>query len=206
MKADWLVQENGVCSLCERVREWDLIAAEYRIYRFLTEVEDAMRWATDSNIDQVQLLSILRPLTRKLILNCYTVQTRLPEPNPKTGIAIASLYDELGLPVTVQTESHLPKATSPIHNHGTWGIIAVLSGQQKNTFWRRDPVPDFPDRIEYVGEKVIKPGEIISFTTDAIHSIEALGDEPTVTLNLYGETEGYKRFMFDRDRASAKPF
>ncbi|MFP4008752.1 MAG: cupin [Spirulinaceae cyanobacterium] len=206
MKGDWLVQENGICAPCKRVRDWDLVAAEYRLYRFLTEVEDALRLAADSNRGEVSLLSTLRPLTRKLILNCYTIQTRLPEPNPKTGIAIVSLYDELGLPLTLQTESHLPQTTSPIHNHGTWGIIAVLTGQQKNTFWRRNPVRDRPDRIEYVDEKIIYPGEIISFTTEAIHSIEALGDEPTVTLNLYGETQGQKRFMFDRDRQTAKRF
>jgi len=28
--------------------------------------------------------------------------------------------------------------------------------------------------------------------------IEVVGNEPTVTLNLYGETEGSKRFEFDR--------
>lgn len=206
MKVDWLVQENGVCSPCKRVRDWNLVAEEYRLYRFLTEVEDGIRAATNSGEDEVSLLSSLRLLTRKLILNCYTIQTRLPEPNPQTGIAVLLLYDELGLPLTLQTETHLPGTTSPIHNHGTWGVVTVLKGQQKNIFWRRDPVRDCRDRIEYVGEKIIYPGDIMSFTTEAIHSIEALGDEPTITLNIYGETQSQKRFTFDRDRQTAKRF
>lgn len=206
MKADWLVQENGVCSLCPRVREWDLLAEEYRLYRFLTEVEDAIRSAADNHSDDVDLLAHLRLLTRKLVLNCYTIQTRLPEANPDNSMAVVSLYDELGLPLTLQTEIHFPGTTSPIHNHGTWGIVVILKGQQKNTFWRRNPIPDYPYCIEYAGEKILTSGEAISFTTEAIHSIESLGDEPTVTLNLYGETDGQKRFIFDRDRQTAKHF
>lgn len=206
MKADWLIKENGVCSLCKSVREWDLLAEEYRLYRFLTEVEDTIRLAAAEGIDEESSLSGLRMLVRKLILNCYTVKTRLPEPNQKTGISIVMLYDELGFPMTIQTEMNLPGTTSPIHNHGTWGIVAVLQGKQKNTFWKRVPTTDFPDRVERVGERTIEPGEIISFTTGAIHSIEAVGDEPTVTLNLYGETHGDQRFQFNIDKQTAKYF
>ena len=28
--------EDGICCLCKSVREWDLLAEEYRLYRFLT--------------------------------------------------------------------------------------------------------------------------------------------------------------------------
>jgi predicted metal-dependent enzyme (double-stranded beta helix superfamily) len=206
MKADWLVKENGVCSPCKSVREWDLLAEEYRLYRFLTEVEDTLRLSASQGREEESTLSTLRKLVRKLILNCYAVNTRIPEANPKTGTAVVMLYEELGFPLTLQTEIHLPGTTSPIHNHGTWGVVAVLQGKQNNTFWKRDPTPEFPNKIEYVGEKIIAPGDVISFTTEAIHHIEAMGDEPTVTLNLYGETQGNKRFKFDRTEHTAKHF
>ena len=204
--ADWLVKEDGVCCLCKSVREWDLLAEEYRLYRFLTEVEDITRLAAVEGIDESSSLSGLRMLVRKLVLNCYTIKTRLPEPNQKTGVSVVMLYDELGFPMTIQTEMNLPGTTSPIHNHGTWGIVMILEGKQKNTFWRRNPIPKFPDRIARIGERIIEPGDIISFTTGAIHSTEAVGDKPTVTFNLYGETNGSKRFQFDCDRQTAKQF
>ena len=204
--ADWLVKKEGVCLLCKSVREWNLLAEEYRLYRFLTEVEDIIRLAAAEGINEESSLSGLRMLVRKLILNCYTVKTRLPEPNQKTGISVVMLYDELGFPMTIQTEMTLPGTTSPIHNHGTWGIIAVLQGKQKNTFWKRDPHAEFPYKIDRVGERIFEPGDIISFTTEAIHSIEAVGDEPTITFNLYGETHGSKRFQFDLERQTAKHF
>ena len=204
--ADWLVKEDGVCLLCKSVREWDLLAEEYRLYRFLTEVEDIIRLAAAEGIDEESSLSGLRMLVRKLILNCYTVKTRLPKPNQKTGASVVTLYDELGFPMTIQTEMNLPGTTSLIHNHGTWGIVMVLQGKQKNTFWKRDPTAEFPDKIDRVGERIIEPGDIISFTTEAIHSIEAVGEEPTITFNLYGETHGSKRFQFDLDKHTAKHF
>jgi predicted metal-dependent enzyme (double-stranded beta helix superfamily) len=204
--ADWLVRKDGICQLCKSVREWDLLAEEYRLYRFLTEVEDIMRLATAEGIDEESSLSGLRMIVRKLILNCYTVKTRLPEPNHQTGVSVVMLYDELGFPMTIQTEMSLPGTTSSIHNHGTWGIVMILQGKQKNTFWKRISTDKFPDKIERVGERIIESGDIISFTTDAIHSIEAVGDEPTITFNLYGETHGSKRFQFNLDNNTAKHF
>lgn len=204
--ADWLVRKDGICQLCKSVREWDLLAEEYRLYRFLTEVEDIMRLATAEGIDEENSLSGLRMIVRKLILNCYTVKTRLPEPNHKTGVSVVMLYDELGFPITIQTEMSLPGTSSSIHNHGTWGIVMILQGKQKNTFWKRISTDKFPNKIERVGERIIESGEIISFTTDTIHSIEVVGDEPTITFNLYGETHGSKRFQFDIDNNTAKNF
>ncbi|MDJ0649343.1 MAG: cupin [Xenococcaceae cyanobacterium MO_188.B19] len=204
--ADWLVKEDGVCLLCKSVREWDLLAEEYRLYRFLTEVEDNIRLAANEERDEETSLSGLRMLVRKLILNCYTVKTRLPEPNQETGISVVILHDEVGFPMTIQTEMNLPGTTSPIHNHGTWGVIMVLQGKQKNTFWKRAPTMEFPNRIDRVGEGIIEPGDIISFTTEAIHSTEAVGDEPTITFNLYGETHGGKRYQFNIEKQTAKHF
>ncbi|MGV2828976.1 cupin [Myxosarcina sp. GI1(2024)] len=204
--ADWLVKEDGICKLCQSVREWDLLAEEYRLYRFLTEVEDIIRLAAVEGIDEESSLSGLRMLVRKLVLNCYTIKTRLPKPDRSSGISVVMLYDELGLPLTIQTEMSLPGNTSPIHNHGTWGVVMVLQGKQKNTFWKRNPTAQFPHRIDRVGERIIEPGDIISFTTEAIHSIEAVGDEPTVTFNLYGETHSSKRYQFDPDKQTAKHF
>ena len=204
--ADWLVKEDGVCRLCKSVREWDLLAEEYRLYRFLTEVEDNIRLAATEERDEETSLSGLRMLVRKLVLNCYTVKTRLPEPNQEIGMSVVTLHDEVGFPMTIQTEMSLPGTTSPIHNHGTWGIVMVIEGKQKNTFWKRAPTDEFPDKIDRIGERIIEAGDIISFTTEAIHSTEAVGDQPTITFNLYGETHGGKRYQFDFEKQTAKHF
>jgi predicted metal-dependent enzyme (double-stranded beta helix superfamily) len=196
---DWLVNEEGVCVPCKSPRQWDLITEteNYRFHRFLTEIEDVVNNAESEGLAEADFLPALRRLLRKLLLNCHWISNRLADPDPRSGYSFLLLYDEPGFPLTIQTEVIVPGTKTPIHNHGTWGIIATIQGQQKNTFWKRVPSPEFPHRIELAGEQILQAEDIISFTTEAIHYVEAIGDEPSITLNLYGDTFGFKRFQFD---------
>ena len=158
------------------------------------------------SIDEVSCLPKIRLLVRQFITNSYWLQTQEPEPCEKTGISVTLLYDELGFPLTVQTVKFMPGTISTIHNHGTWGIIAVLKGKEKNTFWKRSPDQKNKYKIELVGEQVLQPGDLISLSSDAIHSVEVVGDEPTFTFNIYGETKSSERFEFDPVAQTAKKF
>ncbi|AOY80244.1 cupin [Moorena producens JHB] len=200
--SDWLVTNQGNCEACEIPSDWEWSTKPYRLYRFLTDLEDSL----DQINDERQLLQVIRPLVRRLLTSSYWLQGEYLEPNPDPGWSVQMIYDEINYPLTVQNVVWLPGKVSPIHNHGTWGVVAVISGQEKNTFWRRTDDPDFRDRIEQVGEKILFPGDIISFTSDAIHSVEAMGDEPTITFNIYGETNYDQRFEFDPLTHTAKTF
>lgn len=190
---DWFVAENGDYQICQSARIWDLLRDNYRLYRFLTEVEDVL-----NNVeDELTRLPELRMLVRRLMVNSYWVQSQYLEPDPKTGISVLLLYDELGFPLTVQTVSFAPGTTSNIHNHGTWGIVAILKGQEKNTFWQRSSDPEFPGKIKKTGEIILSSGDLVSFTPETIHQVQAIGEEPTVTFNIYGETNPKQRFEFD---------
>ncbi|MGL4622661.1 cupin [Chroococcidiopsis sp.] len=199
---DFLVTGDGQYQVCKPYREWDLLRETYRLHRFLTEVEDVLDRATDEN----QCLPELRLLVRRLVVNSYWIHVQHPEPCPKTGNATTLLYDEIGYPLTVQTTTLSPGTISPIHNHGTWGVVAVLQGEEKNTFWKRSPVMGSLNRIARSGEMTLLPGDIISFTPDAIHCVEALGEEPAITFSIYGETHHSRRFQFDPLTCSAKNF
>ncbi|MBW4512375.1 MAG: cupin [Scytonematopsis contorta HA4267-MV1] len=199
---DWLVTGDGQFIGCKSARDWDLLRNNYRLYRFLTEVEDVL----DDVLDEASRLPELRMLVRRLIINCYWVYVQNLQPFSDNGTSVTLLYDELGFPFTVQTVTFAPGVKSNIHNHGTWGIVAVLKGQEKNTFWQRTPNDEFKDKIESTGEIILSPDDIISFTPDAIHCVEAVGDEPTVTFNIYGETDPTRRFDFDPVNHTAKKF
>ena len=199
---DLFVAENGQYQVCKSARSWDLLRDNYRLYRFLTEVEDILKNVEDESTR----LPEIRMLVRRLIINSYWVQSQSLQPDLKTGISVLLLYDELGFPLTVQTVTFAPGTTSTIHNHGTWGVVAILKGQEKNTFWRRSSHPEFPDKIEKVGEINLSPGDLISFTPETIHQVQAIGKEPTVTFNIYGETNPKQRFEFDVINHIAKKF
>lgn len=206
-KQDWLVTAQGNCLGFDSPREWDLLSEinPYRFYRFLGELEEIIHQSEISRKAEEALLHSLRSLVRKLILNIYWITTQIPDVTSEEGTAFLLLYNEPGFPLTIQTEVMLPGTSTSIHNHGTWGIVAILGGKQKHTFWKRSPTPEFPDKIEQVGEQFFHQGDIISLTTDAIHCVEAVENKPTVTLNLYGETIA-KRFNFDPLTHQAKKF
>lgn len=199
---DWLVTEDGKYQACESVREWDLLQENYYLYRFLTELEDTVKQTKE----EIDCLTKIRILVRRLITNSYWVRSKYPEPDFNTGTSVELLYDELGFPFTVQTVTFTPGTISNIHNHGTWGVVAILKGREKNTFWQHSPTPEFTDKIESTKELVLSPGDIISFVPGAIHCVEAVADEPTVTFNLYGETKSKERFEFDTVSHTASNF
>ncbi len=199
---DWLVTEDGKYQAGKPVREWDLLQEDYYLYRFLTELE----YTVKQTKSEFEFLTKVRILVRRLITNSYWVRSKYPEPNFTTGTSVELLYDELGFPFTVQMVTFTPGTISNIHNHGTWGVVAILKGQEKNTFWQRQPTLKFNDKIEFTKELILSPGDIISFVPGAIHCVEAIAEEPTVTFNLYGETKSKERFEFDTTNHTAKNF
>ncbi|MBD2459907.1 cupin [Oscillatoria sp. FACHB-1407] len=202
---DWLVTSDGQCQPRPSSREWDLIRDRYYLHQFLSEIVDMLNSVSDP-ADEWDYLPQIRMRVRQLITNSYWVRSQFADPDPKTGVAILTLYDEIGYPLTVQTVITNPGVCSPIHNHGTWGVIAVLQGREEHTFWRCTGDLDSPDRIELVGLKTLCPTEIISFVPDAIHRVKAIGNEPVVAFHLYGDTQPRSRFEFNPATHTAKPF
>lgn len=198
---DWLIQENGTCIPLE-VTELDIPETPYRLYRFLTEVEDILA----AEPDDVRRIKAIAPRVRKLLNSSYWLQFEFIPPNPQPGWSVRFLYQDHEFPLTVQMVAWLPGQPSPIHNHGTWGIVAVVNGQEKNRLWRKAPTPEHPHRIEQVGDRTLSPGDLISFLPNAIHSVEPLGEEPAITFNIYGVTNFQQRFEFDPKNHTAKVF
>ena len=182
--------------------EKELTVDPYRLFRFLSDLEDVL---LDIPENRDRLRAIM-PLVRHLLTSSYWLQMEYDQPSPKTGWSVKMLYREPEYPLTVQMVAWQPGAASPIHNHATWGVVALISGEEKNRFWKRSPTSEHPDRLELVGEQILQPGEIISFMPGAIHSVESIGDEPTVSFNLYGETNYKQRFQFDTIKHTAKNF
>jgi predicted metal-dependent enzyme (double-stranded beta helix superfamily) len=199
---DWLVTNEGQCQVAETVNQPGELTHPYRLYRFLTDLEDILERITE---DRFRLQAIA-PLVRQLLTSSDWLQVTPLQPDPETGWQVLMLYDEPFFPLTVQLVAWAPGVTSPIHNHASWGLVALLSGQEKNTFWRRAPSAKFPDGIKPVGDRLLTSGDILGLMPNAIHQVEAIGDQPTISFNLYGETNYDQRFEFDPVHHTAKNF
>jgi predicted metal-dependent enzyme (double-stranded beta helix superfamily) len=196
MNKNWCVDNSSDC------QEWvDLpiftpsggIDRPYRLHRLLTDLEDLVETITDL---QEQLQRIM-PLVRCFLDSSPWLLFDPLQPDPETGWSVQILYDEPFFPLTVQVVSWAPGMASSIHNHASWGLVALLDGQEKNRLWCRSPQAEQPDRIEPIGELLLESGDIIGFLPEAIHSIEVLSNRPTISFNLYGETNYDQRFEFD---------
>ena len=202
---DWLVTETGQCQPRPAAKAWKLIRDRYYFHRFLTDITDLLDQVPNEQ-DEWNFLPQIRMRVRQLITNSYWLSTQKPTANRKTGVAIETLYDEIGYPLTVQNVLSMPGSVSPIHNHGTWGVIAILEGKEKHTFWKQvDPIHQ-PFRIEAVGEKIFGPGEIISFMPQTIHQVSISGNLPSFTFQIYGDTQPRSRYEYHPDKGTARPF
>ena len=197
-----LVENKGQCHIFETIASEKERSSPYRLYRFLTDLEDILETI---DVDYLSLRKIV-PLVRQLLDDSPWLLLSMLTPNPETGWDIMTLYDEPYFPITIQLVAWASGTVSRIHNHGCWGLVTLLSGQEKNTFWRRNPQPNSPDKIEKVGEQILNTGDMICFLPSAIHQIEALGNEPTISLNLYGVTDFENRFEFDITSGTARNF
>lgn len=70
---------------------------------------------------------------------------------------------------------------TPPHDHGTWAMILLISGEEKNTLYRREH-----GRLRQAGEMTLKPGAILPMLADAVHVAESVGSAPAIGLHVYG--------------------
>jgi len=196
---NWLVNNQGECQPYFPNLE-QKFAEPYRLYRFLTDLENVL----DLDIDEAGRINAIILLVRQLLTSADWLHTNYAQPNPQTGWSITSIYEEPNYPITAQTVAWNPGNVSPVHNHASWGVVAIISGEEKNTFWRRSL--DNPNQLAKTSEKVLVAGDIVGFTSDAIHCVEPLGQEPCITFNLYGEADFSQRYEFDIIRHTAKNF
>lgn len=196
------VTETGHCLPSPPVQLPD--RSPYRLYRFLSDLDDIL----ETIPEDLERLRAIAPLVHHLLTESEWLLYEHKPPHPEKGWSVQFIYKEPEYPITVQMVVWEPGRRSTIHNHATWGIVAIVSGNEKNTLWRRTDSNTTTGKaeIEIVEEQVFEPGDIICFTSDAIHCVEAISEDPTITFNLYGITDFSKRLKFDPATASAQHF
>ena len=70
---------------------------------------------------------------------------------------------------------------TPPHDHGTWAVILVLSGQEKNTLYRREE-----EGLRTVSEVTLERGAILPMRAETAHVAECVGAAPAIGLHVYG--------------------
>ncbi|HVX29850.1 MAG TPA: hypothetical protein VHA53_05175 [Nitrolancea sp.] len=131
-----------------------------------------------------------------------------PSGNIHTGSQSKPLYqDESGL-ILVRAMFG-PEQMTPIHSHGSWGVIGVYKGRDQYQVWRRldDGTGAGDAQVELVEERILEPGEavILPPPPQDIHAQRGHDGQPTYEYVLFGaNTMVLPRLYFDPAAESAK--
>jgi len=70
---------------------------------------------------------------------------------------------------------------TPPHDHGTWAVILLLSGEEKNTLYRHEN-----GALRTASQVTLTPGSILPMRAETVHVAECLGAAPAIGLHVYG--------------------
>jgi predicted metal-dependent enzyme (double-stranded beta helix superfamily) len=94
-----------------------------------------------------------------------------------------------------------PHHPSPVHDHGSWGIVGCLTNRVRERKYRRlddGHVVGYAE-MEETSSTVIEPGGISTVLplNKGIHQMGAANDQPAITVGVYGRSmrKGYTQFF-----------
>ncbi|NKY57327.1 hypothetical protein [Nocardia flavorosea] len=96
---------------------------------------------------------------------------------------------------------------TPVHDHGTWGVIGIVAGLEKER--RYAPDAGSPNGLSFLGEDFLRPGDVeVCCTTDQdVHAVAAASDVPCVGIHVYGADIGtLPRRSYNTADGSVKTF
>jgi predicted metal-dependent enzyme (double-stranded beta helix superfamily) len=176
----------------------------YRLYHFLSDVDRVL----ELHEEPWQIMQGLLPLVRRLVGQSGWLDATYLQPDPEGPWAVYTLFDAPGYPLTVQTAVWSPGQTFPPHNHAGWGILAVLSGTEENTLWRRVDESSGEGSALLAAEKSLQfqAGDVVAFDPYVIHSVQISAHSPTATFNIYGPADFSSRLEYDVEAGTAHLF
>jgi predicted metal-dependent enzyme (double-stranded beta helix superfamily) len=176
-----------------------------RIEDFIADVK-AIQAAGDASGDVLErLAAAMGDLVRSPVVD--EVHDELAG-NIHQGPQSGPLYtDETGL--TLVRGRFEPEAFTPIHNHGSWGIIGVYRGRDRYQIWRRldGGHGPGPARVELIEERVLEPGDVVILPPPPqdIHAQQGLDGAPAYEFVLFGaNTMVLPRLYFDPAHNTAR--
>ena len=111
-----------------------------------------------------------------------------PDPEPGAAAKLYLLSEDGGGRFPLYLTCALPGGAVRPHNHGTWAVVAGLSGCEENSFYDRvsGGSEPGPATIALAGKVRVHDGESVAMLPDDIHSVATPGDVPRRHFHMYG--------------------
>ena len=181
------------------------VTETYTLPQFVEDLRGIARSSADTN----ELISRTKPFAVRLAASPDLAARCRKECDPDQGFGFQLLHEEPGHDLAVALLSWLPGRGTPPHNHGTWGVVVGVEGDEVNTFYKRvdDGSRAGHAELKKLSEKVFGPGEALGITPAIIHSVHNATDRISVSLHIYGRHINHtNRSKFDVEHNIEEPF
>jgi len=176
-------------------------------YALESFIADLKRLAAASD-DQKTVASEIAPLAAKLAENPDFIRPDFYEVDESQGIGITVLHEEPDHTLLVEAIVWAPGKGVLPHDHQTWGVVVGLDGVERNTIWKRedDGAVDGHAKLTAAHQTDVGKGQVLVFMPDDIHSVNNLGETPTLSLHIYGKSLSHvSRSEFDPEASVVRP-
>lgn len=179
---------------------WTEDAALNELSVSLAQLVKEMRRIAQGTDDAGYIVNSLSASVRAAALAKDWVRDRHFECDEEQGFGVHLLHEEADRSLATFAVAWLPGRGAPIHDHGTWAVVAGVEGAERNRHWRRK---DDGSRADYAevyetGEEVIGPGQVLTMLPAAMHSVTNDTTGTTLSLHVYGMHPNYTtRSQFD---------
>ena len=175
----------------------------YSLENFLNECREAVKEYSTA----ADYVEVITPLMHRLLAgNRDFLEEKHFQSNPDQ-YARNPIYIDPENRLSIYSLVWLPGQWTPIHDHGTWGVVGVVEGGlEERNFIRTDDQPrQATSGIELArgGSIILTPGSVTSFVPnpDHIHITGNGKEKRAVSLHLYGHSmAGFN--IYNRDKGT----
>jgi predicted metal-dependent enzyme (double-stranded beta helix superfamily) len=180
--------------------------------RLKNEISGLMKFVSSATtgriIDRATLQALQDQLLRLAVhVNLFS-EENFPAPTSKEIAKTYLLAENPDAGAALYLVSILPFGPSPIHDHGTFAIIAGLSGFEHNTVYTRATNESGAGKATLEVNRTLELGPLdaLALMPNDIHHIDNQHSLPTRHLHLYGTAFEHQlnRLEFDIDQQTAK--
>ena len=179
--------------------------------RLKNEISGLMKFVSSATagrvIDRATLQALQDQLLRLAVHVDLFSEEDFPAPTPKENAKTYLLAENPDAGAALYLVSILPFGPSPIHDHGTFAIIAGLSGFEHNTVYARASDESGEGKATLTVDRTMElgPFDALALMPDDIHHIDNQHTLPTRHLHLYGTAFEHQldRLEFDITQQTA---
>ncbi|CAA6819979.1 MAG: Unknown protein [uncultured Thiotrichaceae bacterium] len=182
-----------------------MATTDYSISQYISDIQVIASEETDPKA----LTEAIKPLAARLAATDEFKKDKYKACDEEQGFGVHLLHEEENHDLGVFLFSWLPGRGTLPHNHKTWAVVAMVEGEERETYWKRkdDGAKDGYAEIEKTGEVLMTPGDIATCLEDHIHAVTNAGDSVSMSLHTYGRHINYTgRSQFDPDKNAEIPF